>query len=283
MAMESTTTTTSGAAAATDGGAAATATTTTAPAAASDWTSGLNEDLKGYAQFKKFTGPDVLLDSYRQLEKYVGTPKERLIKLPENMADEKSMAEIYDRLGRPKDPTEYGLKKAEGSDGKFQEWAQATFHKLGLNKAQGEKLAQEWEQFGKGVVEASSAAVAQREKDQVANLQKEWGAAFDQNMAVVDRAAERFGISAEDLTTMRKALGPEKSIKLLHQIGSQMGEAEFVTNNNRGGFGVALTPQAAQSRIQELRQDPGFIKRYTEGDVEARAEMEKLHKFATAS
>src|SRR5690606_18358521 len=80
---------------------AAPAATTTTQTTATDWTSGFSDDLKGFVQNKGFKDPASVLDSYRNLEKLMGTPKERLLRLPENMDDANAMGEIYTRLGRP--------------------------------------------------------------------------------------------------------------------------------------------------------------------------------------
>lgn len=66
---------------------------------------------------------------------------------------------------------------------------------------------------------------------------------------------------------------------MLHDIGSRLGEDKLVTGTADTGFGV-MTPAQAQGKIAQLRGDADFVRRYTSGDVKAREEMERLHRFA---
>lgn len=263
---------------------AAPAATTTTQAATTDWTSGFNDDLKGFVQNKGFKDPASVLDSYRNLEKLMGTPKERLLRLPENMDDATAMGEIYTRLGRPQTPEDYKIEVPKDGDASFAKWAQGTFHELGLTTKQASALVNKWNEFAvnhqNGMTE-KSAAEMQAQHD---GLKREWGAAFDQNISVAKRAAAEFGISAEVIDKMESAMGFTQVMKLMHTIGAKLGEGEFVTNGSRGGsFNGALTPDQARNKINSLRQDNEFIKRYTNGDASAKAEMERLHAMAYPS
>lgn len=281
---EATTTAAAPAAAATTTTTSAAGAATTQAAATTDWTSGFNDDLKGFVQNKGFKDPASVLDSYRNLEKLMGTPKERLLRLPENMDDATAMGEIYTRLGRPQTAEDYKIEVPKDGDASFAKWAQGTFHELGLTTKQATALVNKWNEFAvnhqNGMTE-KSATEMQAQHD---GLKREWGAAFDQNIAVAKRAAAEFGISADVIDKMESAMGFTQVMKLMHTIGAKLGEGEFVTNGNRGAaFNGALTPDQARNKINTLRQDNEFIKRYTNGDASAKAEMERLHAMAYPS
>ena len=78
--------------------------TPAAPAAPADWTAGLPEEMKGYVQNKGFKDPSAVVESYRNFEKLMGVPQDRMIKLPEKAEDKAAWDSIYNRLGRPEKP-----------------------------------------------------------------------------------------------------------------------------------------------------------------------------------
>lgn len=245
----------------------------------SDWTTGFNDELKGYIQAKGFKDPNSLLDSYRGLEKLMGAPKDRLLKLPEK-ADAPEWNEIYSKLGRPQDPKSYKFEGIEGVDPKLEGWARENFHKLGLTQQQGENLLKSYRELetteSKNLMEQKQNSI----KSQEETLKKEWGSAFDQNIQVARKAAAQFGMDAKTIDGLESAMGYDGVMKFLQNIGSKIGESAFVGPNSAKGFGNVMTPSQAQFEISELRRDSGFIQKWSSGDREAREKLEQLHKWA---
>ena len=247
----------------------------------SDWTSGLNDDFKGYVQNKGFKDPTAVLDSYRNLEKLMGAPKERLLKLPEKMDDDAAMMEIYNKLGRPEKADDYNLPVPAGMDDSFAKWAKGSFHEMGLTKGQAEKFGGKWNEYVQSQVAARQEAAKTKITAEVESLKKEWGMAHDQNVNVAKNAAKAFGVTEEMINKMEATIGFAPLMKFMHGIGSKLGESNFVGGNSGGGsFSGAMAPGIAQAQIQALKQDPGFTAKYVAGDSEARAKMEHLHKMA---
>lgn len=250
------------------------------PAAApADWTSGLNDDFKGYVQNKGFKDPTAVLDSYRNLEKLMGAPKERLLKLPEKMDDEAAMMDIFNKLGRPEKAEDYNLPVPQGMDDSFAKWAKESFHKMGLTKTQAEKFGANWNEYVMGQSQARQDAFKAKAAGEVDALKKEWGMAHEKNVNVAKNAARAFGVDEATIEKLEATMGFAPLMKFMHGIGSKLGESNFVAGNGNGGFG-ALSPQAAIDQISALRGDADFVKKYTSGDVEAKAKMEHLHKMA---
>lgn len=241
--------------------------------APTEWTTGLNDDLKGYVTTKGFKDPAALADSYRNLEKLVGA-REKLIKLPDNMDDAKAMGEIYNRLGRPEKPEGYGFK----ADDDFAKWTAGTFHELGLTRKQGESLAAKWEGKVGELKKAQEDKVNADNTAQTDGLKKNWGLAYDQNLKVAKGAAKEFGLDDATIDNMEKMMGFPKVMELFHNIGTKIGEGSFVTGG--GAPGGIKAPEQAKARINEIKSDPELAKRYVNGDAELRREMENLHKMA---
>lgn len=266
------------------GGAAPPAGGTPPPAAQpagtpADWMGGLSPEMKGFAENKGFKEPAHVLESYRNLEKAFGVPKERLLTLPENMDDAKAMGEIYGRLGRPDKPEGYKIPTPEGVAPEFSKWASGKFHELGLTTKQGEALASAWNERLTAQQQQQVAAMTAAAEQQVSTLKTKWGAAHEQNTKVASGAARAFGVDGETLDKLESVLGYQKTMEFFHGIGSKLGEDQFI-DGGRGDnkFGL-MTPDGAQAKIETLMSDGEWTKRYLAGGLAERQEMEHLQKM----
>lgn len=254
----------------------------TAPAApAPSWLEGADETTVGYVQNKGWNDPKQVLDGYRNLEKLLGADKaNNAVIIPKAEADQKEWAALYDRLGRPSEPTGYKVELPKGGDEQVHNAVLAKFHELGLSKTQGETLAN-W--YNGLTVEAMNAQEAQRQAAFQADdqaIKTEWGQAYTQNLAQAQAAARGLGLDAGTIDKMSEALGHKGTMQLLQKIGSKMGEDTFVTGDKGEGFGSAMTPGQAKAEIQSLMADKDFQAKYLSGNADAKARMAKLHSFA---
>lgn len=249
-----------------------------APAASDTWLTGLPSELKGYVENKGFKDPGAMVDAYRNLEKHLGVPKERLLKLPEKDEDP-GWSEIHNRLGRPDKPEGYEFAPPPGGDPETTAWAAKTFHELGLSKRQAQSLITKWNDQQKGTLEKQAGDKTVKQDLERTELRREWGAALEQNVKLVNAAAQEFGLDEAAVQKLGDTLGIKATMKLLHAIGERVGEDKFVSGNNaQGGFGP-LSPDAAKDKIKTLMTDKDFVKRYRAGDVQARDQMAKLHEY----
>lgn len=260
---------------------------TTPPAAppVNDWTSGLNDEYKGFVQTKGFKDPSSVLESYRNLEKLMGAPRERLFTIPDKEDDKVGWDNVYSRLGRPAEAKDYNVQLSpEAGTPEFTDFIKNAFHELGITKKQGETLMAKYGEFFNGQVQKTEADMKIQSDAQVNALKKEWGAAFNQNIQVAKSAANAFGFDAPKIDALEAALGYDGVMKFLADLGTKVGPHQFVDGGRMGNSGgQAYTPAAAQAQIRELRADPEFVRRYTSGDVEAKSKMELLHKYAYPS
>jgi len=244
------------------------------------WANGLSDELKGYIHQKGFKDPGSVVDSYRNMEKLLGVPQERIVKLPVK-DDDPAWNEVYEKLGRPKSAKEYQIELPnDQTDSGFIDWAKNTFHELGISKMAGEKLVGRWNQYvsdqQKNLIEQHNEHL----KKESESLHKEWGLAFDKYKSIAENAARTFGIDRETILKLEEGMGPAKTMKFLHAVGSRLSEAQFHSGNSNGTFSDVMPPDVARGKLQALRNDSDFVQRYANGDLRAINELENLNRMA---
>jgi len=250
-----------------------------------NWTEGLAEDSQGYIENKGWSGAEQMLDSYRNLEKSMGAPADQIVHLPKDAEDAEGWNNVYTRLGRPETADGYKLSETpvpEGAmdlTGDLKQWA----HEAGLSQAQTARLHERYngrlselvqEQHQKG------AEVAQAEE---AALKKEWGSAWDENIAAATRFRQRFGIDGETIDKLEGALGLKGVLELTAKIGRGLGEHAMPTGSEEdsgNGLAFGMTPGAAKAKIDELMLDKEFMGQYVDGRPQAVDRMTRLHSLA---
>lgn len=251
------------------------------------WVDNLPEDVRGYVQQKGFEDPSTLAQSYRDLEKLMGAPQDQLLRLPKE-DDTEGWQEVFNRLGRPKEPDGYQLERAEGApeDENFEQFMKHTAHELGLTPEQLNGLVQ---RLDGQVKEHQASQQQQREYDAAEvdrQLRAEWGAAADEKFNRVDQIADSLGFTEEQLAGLRDAMGPVEAMKFVDSLGEKMGEDQLV-DGGQGGRGKSqlgsLPPDAAKQEIEQLRRDPNFAKRVQDGDADAKRRWDQLHEWAYPS
>jgi hypothetical protein len=247
------------------------------------WMAGFNDDLKGYVGAKGFKDPASVVDAYKNLEKLQGVPQERLMKLPEQFYDDKGVLTadgraIYERLGAPKEAKDYGIEvPKEGGDPKLMEHFTKIFHEAGIPKAAAQKIVAEWNGYQGAAAAAVKEVQAAEFRNQQQALQKEWGAATEQNTRIAADATRRLGWDAKKIDAVSAAIGHAETMKLLCNLGKAVGESAFISGRQPAG---PLEPATAVSRINELKADKEFGNRLLNGDAEAKATWERLHQQA---
>lgn len=276
--------TTAPAPAPTSGGAHTGATTETVNPGS--WMAGFSDEMKGYISTKGFKDPGTMADSYRNLEKLIGVPQERVMKLPEKFyGDDGKLTpegrQIYERLGAPKDPKEYGLDKLipkEGGDPKLMEHFSGVFQEAGVPKSAAEKIVSSWNEYQAQQTTVMKEAALQKFKDSNAALVKDWGAAFEQNTQIAIEGKKRMGHDDKTVDALSTVLGHAETMKLYRQLGSAVGESAFVSG--RAAPTGPVDPSTARAQIAALKSDRAFVTKYNNGDAEAVAKLTRLHEQA---
>lgn len=246
-----------------------------------NWFSGFDTETQGWVQNRGLDKLDdkaalaEVIKGHRNLETRLGVPPDRLLKLPEKLEGD-DMNAVYDRLGRPSKPEEYGLQL---KDEKSAPWVHKMFYDAGVSKAQAEKIAAEWTK------QAETFATEQQTKQQqdnaldAASLNKEWGAAKEYKTQIARQAAAEFGVDAETVTKLEQVLGYSKTMKFFNQIGEKLGEDSFVVGGVEK-MGQRLSPAQAIARLADLKNDDAWRGRYLKGGQAETAEFRKLHEIA---
>jgi hypothetical protein len=251
-----------------------------APAGSGDWTATLDETARGYVTTKGFKTPGDVLTSYMNAEKLLGVPADQILRLPKADAKAEDWAPVYDRLGRPAKAEDYKIPVPQGQSDALAKAVAPVMHQLGLSQAQAEGLISWWNGQSEGMLKQQATDATAKSNEQAATLAKEWGAAAEQNTGVARAAAQKFGITAEQIDGMQAVLGYDGVMKLFHKIGSGLGEGEFHGGDGSSGFGGVMSPEQARFEIKSLQQDRDWTKKYMSGDAEARRRMEQLQKWA---
>jgi hypothetical protein len=262
--------------------AAAAAPVTTEAVNPGSWTAGLNDDLKGYVGTKGFKDTAALADSYRNLEKLMGAPKDRLLTIPEKFYDDKGgltpeAKAVYERLGAPKEVKDYDFKTAQGADQKTIDTLKSSFFENGVPKAAAEKIMANMNAFGEAQVAAAKETAALQHRQQETALKTEWGAAFEKNQLIAQSGVRVLGLKAEQIDAISSQLGHSATMKLMHQLGKSVGESEFI--NGRGATDVH-EPAVAQAKMRELMSDKNFGQKLMQGDTMAKQQWENLGRMA---
>jgi hypothetical protein len=237
--------------------------------------------LKAWAANKNFESPEVAMNSYLNLEKLIGHDKAgRTVTVPGEGASPEEMSAYLAKIGRPEKPDGYEMP-VEGADPEFVKWARESFHEAGIPSKSAKTMVDKWQQFVAGKQAAAEQERQGRFASESDQLRREWGAAFEDKSAIVDKAVREFGLGPNELTALRDAWGPHKAMTFFEKIGSGLGESSFITGGGRtSGFSGAMTPDQARGEIKNLQKDSGFISKYVGGDSEAKRKMEQLHQWA---
>lgn len=242
---------------------------------------GVTADDQVFVKNKGWTEPKHVYESYRALEKLLGADKaNRAVVLPKPDASPEERSAFFAKLGRPDTADGYGLDKLVPKDAnpEFAKSMAEAFHAAGMNPDQAKAVVEKFNAFTAAQTEAAQAELAANGEAGMTALKKEWGAAYDQNVGIAKQAAKAFGFDEATIDAIQAAKGYDGVMKLLHTLGTKIGEADFVAG--QGNSGGMMTPDQAQAQIRALRGDKEFVKKYVAGDLAARQEMERLHKMA---
>ncbi len=157
-----------------------------APAAVAEpkpWLEQVEQSLRGHEALKDLSGPNDLAKAYiKQRDEFTGLRGEfegAIKPLGKDATPEQREAYLR-ALGKPEKPTEYAFPITEGieRDPKFVEWAQNTFHKIGIPKEMGEQVAAQFDAFTLEMIKANQEAVVKAKADAETKLKAELGAEY---------------------------------------------------------------------------------------------------------
>lgn len=166
------------------------------------------------------------------------TPEPFLSALPE-AGDAEGWAALYGKLGRPESAEGYELPLPEGDSGEFAKQTSTWMHEAGLNKQQAQSLATKWNEHQAAQAQAQQEAIQTQTKTDLASVRQEWGANFDANKSVMERAVNTFA-PPEFIEMLDKSglINNPAIAKMFLKIGSAINEDQSVAipkNSPQGG------------------------------------------------
>lgn len=267
-----------------------TAGTTTTTTTATPWYQGkVDGEIVGHWQNKGYDITDPvkvateLTKAHREAEKLIGAPAAQLLRLPvDPIKEPDAMKQVWQRLGTPQEAKEYDFPALKDKDGKVTDAALDSILRENLFKANAPK------QMGADIAaalakhirdtdtaaEAEIAATLQTERD---TLAKNWGTQFAANKVVAQNAAAALGMKPEEVDALENVVGYARTMEMLRQIGTKIGEDKFIRAGDNAG---AMSADQANAKIAELKSDQAWVKRYLAGEKSAINEMTNLLKVA---
>lgn len=217
---------------------------------------------------KQFADPSVMIASYRSLESTIGRNR---LAVPNNAEDTEAYNAIYKTLGRPDKPDDYKLPEKSKISGDEWKMFAPIMHKHGASPGFVNELLTAYEERAAKLEEARETERAAEETRQIEKLDKEWGSNKAHNTDIASRAFRALGIDEDTADKIEGVLGYEATMKLMHKIGSGMGEARLLQdgkNANTEGLGGNLAHW--QGKLSELTKNQAFMDKYNHHDPRVR-------------
>ena len=225
------------------------------------------------------------LKSFRDAEKFIGIPKDRVVAWPKDATDEAGWKSVRARLGVPEDSKGYDFKDIKQKDGadldpQFTEAMSSAFLKTGVPKDAAPELTKAVVAFMEKAGEAEAAESSARLATERASLAKDWGANMEPNKFIATQAAVKLGLTPEVVNALENAAGYKATLNALLKMGQMMGEDKFVANPNSAIQGVMSREQAVAT-YNERKQDAAWVAKVNSGDFKAMEEWRALTTLMT--
>ncbi len=238
----------------------ATGSTSEGAAGGEHWLDGLGEgvfDDRDATILRRFGDIGELAKGYINAFNLVSRDK---IPMPQN---EQEFMEVYNRLGRPQEASEYSFDFPEGFPEviqtqmeKNQDWFKLAAHNAGLNKTQAAKLYGDYVQLVKQQVTAQNDRIDQEMTAAADELKSELGEAFDGKMVLANRAISEVG--GEELIDLFERTGMGRNptvVKAFIRIGEMISEETGLDIEGR----PSVSTDELDAQIAEIQSDPAYM------------------------
>jgi len=240
-----------------------------------NWRDALPEDIKGDPSLGAIKDIQSLAKSYVHAQKMVGKDK---IVVPDQHATDEDWKGVFKKLGLPEAPDKYTVKAEGFEEGFVKDFTQAAYN-MNLLPKQAENILGFYKEFAGKSIEAQQAQIQARQQEEIGSLKKEWGSAFDKNLAIAKGALDQFADEDTKKYIIESGLGNDtKLVKLLKTIGEKMGEDQFVGEAKKQ---AGLTPAEAKEKVNTImgnREHPYWSKSHP-NHKNAVSEVFKLHEY----
>lgn len=237
----------------------------------------LPADLRGDPALKDFKDVASLAKSFLDTKAYVGSS----LRPPSADAGEKDWAEFDKKLQEkvpgavrlPKDPAkrlealrEYGVVPKEAKDYKadgitFEPGTELSEQELEAIRASAHKQGLLPEHFRERVQEVATSRAAQLKavKENQTALKKEWGATYDEKLALARGALEKSGAPEELRKAVEQGTATVGQMNWLLGIARSIGAEARDLSGQRGTPTVKMTPMEAMKEQRELMRNEVYL------------------------
>ena len=237
-------------------------------------------DLKSYAQGRGWQDINAVVQSYREAEKLMGVPHDQIVRLPSKPDDADAWNKFYAKLGRPESIDKYELKVPDGTDEQFKENMRKWMFDSGLPPQKAQQLFDNMTKFEQDLIKKETELAQQKSQAELDALKTELGTKYAAHEEMARRAVKEFGIDQEKLNAIEQALGTSTFIKMFANIGAKLMEHEFHDGGSGDKTGIGMTAEQAAAKINALKADQEWVKRYLNKDHLATTEMDTLMRIA---
>lgn len=155
-------------------------------------------------------------------------PEVPSLKLPGEDAKPEEWDAFYKQLGRPEAADKYDIKYAETADPEFTKGINSLMFEAGLNNKQAQTIVAKYDSMVAEMAAKQESTKQAQYGEQAKALTTEWGQNFEANITVAAQAAKQFGFDAKTIDAIQSSIGYDGVMKLMHTLGSKLGEAQFV-------------------------------------------------------
>lgn len=217
-----------------------------------NWYSALSEEYRNHPSIQKFNDVNGMAKSYLSLESMMGQEK---IPVPKNADDTNAWGMYRKAFNVPETADKYDIK-IDGIEadklGHFKE----LFHKHNISQSTAQALATAYVDDIKQLFEYQDQLKQEAMQNATADLKKEWGLKYEENLKTARNFLEKMAGNEEDYKYYESIIGNDaKFIKLLSKMG------ESISEGSLGGFetqtgGFVKTPAEAQKELDDILNNP---------------------------
>jgi len=220
------------------------------------WTDTLPDNIKAHPVFAKYQSPNEALAAFVDVQKLIGPEK---IIMPSKEADENEWNErVFDRLGRPKESKDYALPTdleiPEGFPVREQlvQGFRDQAHKLGILPKQFEGMYKWFMNENIAQFNSAKEGIVTAKNEATSKLRTEWGAAFDQNVALGEKVLNTFGDEETTLFLRESGLNNNPAfVKFLSKVGKSFSEDQLTGKPAQ----LTSSPDEAMAEIRKMEGD----------------------------
>jgi len=237
---------------------------------------GINEEYKGFIEKNGYKSMDDVLKSAVNAEKFIGTPTDRLVKIPNETSTAEEIAAFHKKLGTPEKAEDYKIAVPEGFPEEFGKSAANEFHKLGISTKQAEALVKFNNDNVAQQMQLNATNLANKKDTDMKALEQEWGNASKENIEIAKQGAKEFGLEEDDLSKIENSIGTNKMMKAFHAMGLKIAEPKLAGLGKGPTATGRYTKEGAVAKYKELKNDKEWLGKFKAGNTEVIAQRDRL-------